>query len=103
MSIGGPTVTLERIVESRDSSAYFAASSSVVLSKRTPRSRMGRPYFVSPIWRYGETKYGRPILDRGVRFDKTTLEEAAKYALLSLDSTMRSNVTVGPPIDRKSD
>ena len=29
----------------------------------------------------------------------TTLEEAAKYALLSLDSTMRSNVTVGPPID----
>jgi putative proteasome-type protease len=41
----------------------------------------------------------RPILDRGIRFEKTTLEEAAKYALLSLDSTMRSNVTVGPPID----
>jgi putative proteasome-type protease len=47
----------------------------------------------------GETKYGRPILDRGIRFDKTTLEEAAKYALLSIDSTMKSNVTVGPPID----
>jgi predicted proteasome-type protease len=38
-------------------------------------------------------------LDRGIRFEKTTLEEAAKYALLSLDSTMKSNVTVGPPID----
>jgi predicted proteasome-type protease len=53
----------------------------------------------SPYLQIGETKYGRPILDRGIRFDKTSLEEAAKYALLSVDSTMRSNVTVGPPID----
>ena len=53
----------------------------------------------SPYLQIGETKYGRPILDRGIRFEKTTLEEASKYALLSLDSTMRSNVTVGPPID----
>ena len=53
----------------------------------------------SPFLQIGETKYGRPILDRGCRFDRTTLEEAAKYALLSLDSTMKSNVTVGPPID----
>ena len=53
----------------------------------------------SPYLQIGETKYGRPILDRGIRFAQTTLEEAAKYALLSLDSTMRSNVTVGPPID----
>src|SRR5947208_6951379 len=53
----------------------------------------------SPFLQIGETKYGRPILDRGIRFDRTTLEEAAKYALLSMDSTMKSNVTVGPPID----
>jgi putative proteasome-type protease len=53
----------------------------------------------SPFLQIGETKYGRPILDRGIRYDHTTLEEAAKYALLSLDSTMKSNVTVGPPID----
>jgi putative proteasome-type protease len=53
----------------------------------------------SPYLQIGECKYGRPILDRGVRYDRTTLEEAAKYALISLDSTMRSNVTVGPPID----
>lgn len=53
----------------------------------------------SPFLQIGETKYGRPILDRGVRYHSTTLEEAAKYALLSLDSTMRSNATVGPPID----
>jgi putative proteasome-type protease len=53
----------------------------------------------SPFLQIGEIKYGRPILDRGIRFEKTSLEEAAKYALLSLDSTMKSNVTVGPPID----
>lgn len=53
----------------------------------------------SPYLQIGECKYGRPILDRGIRYDRTTLEEAAKYALISLDSTMRSNVTVGPPID----
>src|SRR5947209_2676705 len=53
----------------------------------------------SPYLQVGECKYGRPILDRGVRYELTTLEEAAKYALISLDSTMRSNVTVGPPID----
>jgi putative proteasome-type protease len=53
----------------------------------------------SPYLQIGECKYGRPILDRGIRYDRTTLEEGAKYALISLDSTMRSNVTVGPPID----
>lgn len=53
----------------------------------------------SPYLQVGESKYGRPILDRGVRFRLTTLAEAAKFALISLDSTMRSNVTVGPPID----
>jgi putative proteasome-type protease len=53
----------------------------------------------SPYLQIGESKYGRPILDRGIRFDRTTLEEAVKYALISLDSTMRSNATVGPPID----
>jgi putative proteasome-type protease len=52
----------------------------------------------SPYLQLGECKYGRPILDRGV--DRaTSLEVAAKYALLSFDATMRSNVTVGPPID----
>lgn len=53
----------------------------------------------SPFIQIGESKYGRPILDRGVRYDETSLEAAAKYALISFDSTMRSNATVGPPID----
>ena len=53
----------------------------------------------SPILQIGEHKYGRPILVRGIQYEDTTLSEAAKYALISMDSTMRSNVTVGPPID----
>jgi putative proteasome-type protease len=53
----------------------------------------------SPFLQTGETKYGRPILDRGILYNDTTIDEAIKYALLSLDSTIRSNVTVGPPID----
>ena len=52
----------------------------------------------SPYLQLGECKYGRPILDRGVD-RRTPLEVAAKYALLSLDATMRSNVTVGPPVE----
>ena len=52
----------------------------------------------SPYLQLGEVKYGRPILDRGIQ-TATALEVAAKYALLSFDATMRSNVTVGPPID----
>ena len=46
----------------------------------------------------GETKYGKPILDRTLTSD-SPLEEAAKVALLSFDATMRSNLSVGPPID----
>ena len=53
----------------------------------------------SPYLQIGESKYGRPILDRGVRFDATSLTQAVKYALISLGSTMRSNVAVGPPVD----
>ena len=53
----------------------------------------------SPFLQIGESKYGRPILDRGIRYGETTLEQAVKYAVISLDSTMRSNVAVGPPID----
>jgi putative proteasome-type protease len=46
----------------------------------------------------GEAKYGKPILDRIIQ-PATSLDEAALCALVSVDSTMRSNVTVGPPIE----
>jgi putative proteasome-type protease len=52
----------------------------------------------TPYLQIGESKYGKPILDRIVRAD-TSIEDAARCALVSLDSTIRSNVSVGPPID----
>ena len=52
----------------------------------------------SPFLQIGESKYGKPILDRGFSF-QTPLYEAAKLAVLSMDSTMKSNLSVGPPID----
>jgi putative proteasome-type protease len=61
----------------------------------------GNPMAATEDSRYlqlGECKYGRPILDRGIQAT-TSLEGAAKYALLSMDAAMRSNVTVGPPFD----
>ena len=46
----------------------------------------------------GESKYGKPILDR-VLTPTTPLDEAAKCALVSMDSTLKSNLTVGLPLD----
>jgi putative proteasome-type protease len=52
----------------------------------------------TPYLQVGEHKYGKPILDRAVRFD-TDLYDALKIGLISMDSTMRSNLAVGLPID----
>ncbi|PCJ42515.1 MAG: peptidase [SAR86 cluster bacterium] len=52
----------------------------------------------TPYLQIGESKYGKPILDRIINQD-TSLETAALCVLVSMDSTMRSNLTVGPPIE----
>jgi putative proteasome-type protease len=52
----------------------------------------------SPYFQIGEAKYGKPILDRVIT-PEATLDEAAKCALLSMDSTLRSNISVGMPLD----
>ncbi|MEM7408350.1 MAG: peptidase [Pseudomonadota bacterium] len=52
----------------------------------------------TPYMQIGETKYGKPILDRVVTAD-TSIEEASLCAMVSLDSTMRSNASVGPPVE----
>ncbi len=52
----------------------------------------------TPFLQIGERKYGKPILDRSVSID-TPIPEAVKLALISMDSTLRSNLTVGLPID----
>jgi putative proteasome-type protease len=52
----------------------------------------------TPYFQIGESKYGKPVIDRVVKRD-TQLLEAAKCVLVSFDSTMRSNISVGLPID----
>ncbi len=56
------------------------------------------PTALAPFLQIGEQKYGKPILDRIIT-TKTDLETAARCGLVSMDSTMRSNASVGPPIE----
>jgi putative proteasome-type protease len=51
-----------------------------------------------PFLQIGEIKYGKPILDRVIKRN-TRLSPAARCALVSMNSTIRSNLTVGPPVD----
>jgi putative proteasome-type protease len=52
----------------------------------------------TPFLQIGEHKYGKPILDRALSFD-TPMADGVKLVLVSMDSTLRSNLTVGMPID----
>ena len=52
----------------------------------------------TPFFQVGESKYGKPVLDRVITPD-TPLDEAAKCALVSMDSTLKSNLSVGLPLD----
>ncbi len=52
----------------------------------------------TPFLQIGEHKYGKPVLDRAVNYE-TDLYDALKISLISMDSTMRSNLAVGLPLD----
>ena len=52
----------------------------------------------TPYFQLGETKYGKPILER-VLTPQVSLSDAAKCALVSFDSTIKANISVAPPID----
>lgn len=52
----------------------------------------------TPYLQIGENKYGKPVLDRFLKID-TPLQEAGRCCLISMDSTMRSNASVGAPVE----
>lgn len=52
----------------------------------------------TPYFQIGETKYGKPIIDRVVQYDSEIMD-TVKCVLISFDSTIRSNISVAPPID----
>lgn len=91
----------------RASGAGFGASLIVGGQIKGRRLRMlqiyGEGNFIqampeTPYLQIGEFKYGKPIIDRVVSFE-TSLATAAKCALVSMDSTIKSNLGVAPPID----
>ena len=107
--IGGLSAAQQQKHSTAVAGSAFDASASFILggqiSGSSPRVYMIYPEgnFIkatteSPFLQIGEIKYGKPILDRIIT-RKTSLDEAALAALVSMDSTMRSNATVGPPID----
>lgn len=63
-----------------------------------PQGNFLSPTELAPFLQIGERKYGKPILDRILTVD-TDLETVARCGLVSMDSTLRSNAGVGPPIE----
>lgn len=107
--IGRVSVEVQRKHERGSKDKAFAAGASFVLGGQI----RGNPHSISlvypqgnhipvsrhaPFLQIGEEKYGKPILDRIIE-PRLSLEVAARCALVSMDSTMRSNASVGPPID----
>ncbi|WP_298022259.1 peptidase [uncultured Parasphingopyxis sp.] len=99
----------EEIVEGAGEDTQYSFTASMLLGGRIADRplRLFHIYkegnFIScqpdrPFMQIGETKYGKPILDRALQYD-TPLDDAVKTGLVSFDSTMRSNLSVGRPLD----
>ena len=63
-----------------------------------PQGNYIKPADSKPYLVIGEVKYGKPILDRVITPD-VSIGDASRCALISMDSTLKSDLTVGPPID----
>ncbi|MDJ0630602.1 MAG: peptidase [Rhodobacter sp.] len=107
--VGNRLAAVSADVKSKMSAGQETASASMIVAgqRRGGAMRMFLVYpegnFIeatpdTPFLQIGEHKYGKPILDRVVR-PWTSLAEAQKAVLLSMDSTLRSNLSVGMPLD----
>tara|TARA_Y100001949_G_C15975874_1_gene326016 strand:- start:147 stop:872 length:726 start_codon:yes stop_codon:yes gene_type:complete len=63
-----------------------------------PQGNYIKPADSKPYLVIGEVKYGKPILDRVIK-PEVSIGDAARCAIISMDSTLKSDLTVGPPID----
>lgn len=107
--VGNTLAAVSQDVKSRMSGQTENASASMIVAgqRRGGAMRMFLVYpegnFIeatedTPFLQIGEHKYGKPILDRVVQ-PGTSLADAQKAVLLSMDSTLRSNLSVGMPLD----
>ncbi len=105
--VGTVSTEVQRIQAARDANTNFEATFIFggQIAGQAPETFLIYPQgnhihesATHPFLQIGETKYGKPILDRVIRHD-TPLEQAARCALVSINSTIRSNLTVGPPVE----
>lgn len=106
--VGDTLADVRREIDEKLSMAQGASASMIVAGQR--RGGAMRMFLIypegnfieatedTPFLQIGEHKYGKPILDRVVR-PETSLSDAQKAVLLSMDSTLRSNLSVGMPLD----
>lgn len=107
--VGATSVAIQDRYRAEDRDAPFNAEVNFILGGRIgdqpaelfhiyPQGNFVSPTRLSPFLQIGEQKYGKPILDRIIRHD-TSLETVVRCGVVSMDSTMRSNAGVGPPIE----
>ncbi|KFE36702.1 proteasome-type protease [Thioclava atlantica] len=107
--IGNTMAGVRKDIVSRMDAERISTSASVIVAGQRAGGEM-RMFLIypegnfieatedTPFLQIGEHKYGKPILDRVVT-PQTSLEDAQKAVLLSMDSTLRSNLSVGMPLD----
>jgi len=107
--VGNTSREIQSKHKGKDKASSFSPEASFILGGQI-KGKPQRLYLVypegnfvhttprTPFLQIGETKYGKPILDRIISYI-TDLETAARCGIVSVDSTMRSNATVGPPIE----
>lgn len=107
--VGNTLASVRQDIEGKMSASKVSVSASMIVAgqRRGGAMRMFLIYpegnFIeatedTPFLQIGEHKYGKPILDRVVK-PATSLADAQKAVLLSMDSTLRSNLSVGMPLD----
>ena len=106
--VGNTLATVRREIDEKLSMSQGASASMIVAGQRKgggmrmfliyPEGNFIEATDDTPFLQIGEHKYGKPILDRVVR-PETTLAEGRRAVLVSMDSTLRSNLSVGMPLD----
>ena len=106
--VGNMLATVRAEIDEKLSAMQGASASMIVAGQRRggamrlfliyPEGNFIEATEDTPFLQIGEHKYGKPILDRVVK-PQTSLADAQKAVLLSMDSTLRSNLSVGMPLD----
>jgi len=107
--IGNTLASVRQDIDEKMTAAKVSTSASMIVAGQRAGGAM-RMFLIypegnfieatddTPFLQIGEHKYGKPILDRVVK-PATSISEAQKAVLLSMDSTLRSNLSVGMPLD----